>query len=147
MVTQVMSKVPLSMREDKRFWFCKDNSVAYGHWLSYQGGYRDGHVVCIKGGQIVPLIKGNIQIEIEEEEIDTVSENIDLYNRLYALMLTSDQNDSDLCQDIDAYSNGDGPGIKLGDSHHISEPISLSGQKRKCTTSKIDISLNPSKRK
>ena len=61
-------------------------------------------------------------------------------------MHTSGQNDSDLSQDIDAYSNGDGPGIKLGACHHISEPISLSSPKRKRTTSEIDISPNLSKR-
>ena len=49
-VTQIQNKVPLSMRENKRFWFCKDILVAYGHLLAYQNGYKDGDIICVKGG-------------------------------------------------------------------------------------------------
>ena len=129
MVTQVMTKVPLSMREDKRFWFCKDKSVGYGHWLAYQGGYRDGDVVCVRGGQIAPLDKNALPTEIEV--VDSRPEDIELYNTLYGLMVMSDQNDSDFSIDINTDFNGDGPEIIFGHTCHISEPISRNSQKGK----------------
>ena len=68
-------------------------------------GYRDGDIVCVRGGQIAPIDEDALPTKIEE--VNSRPEDIELYNRLYGLMLTSGQNDSDLSQDTNAYSNGD----------------------------------------
>ena len=50
--TLLTKKVPLTLYEDKLFWLDKDVGVPYGSRTSYEHGYRDGDVVCVRGGII-----------------------------------------------------------------------------------------------
>ena len=138
MVTQVTNKVPLTMRCDKRFWFNKDLSVAYDHLLSYLHGYRDGDVICVRGGKIVHLQNNAVSNENDDvsNENDAVSNendavlneaDIELFNVLNDLMTMGDEYDSDSCNDV---NDDDGPRIVF-DTNQITDPISQSSQKIK----------------
>ena len=146
-VTQVNSKIPLSMREDKRFWLCKDRSVAYGHFLAYENGYRDGDVLCVKGGVILPLDQNQLpdQIDISETSI----EDIDLYNTLYGLMLTEEESalDDDFSDYVNFDPSGEAPEIVFGNSRLTNDqPAPQCSHKRK-SVHNSDRTLEPPRKR
>ena len=107
MATRTSTKIPLSMREDKRFWLNKDESVAYGHKLSYEHGYRNGDVKCVRGGLIANQ-------EINEEEEDAQQNDLELQNVLFELMRTAEEDildynsDDDIADETDSKGEGGG---------------------------------------
>ena len=136
MVTLFTKKVPLSLYEDKRLWINKDVSVAYGSVTSYEHGYGDGDVVCVKGGIIVHPVNG-VNSNENENEYDTLSNDVAcevtsvadaaLINLLAELM--DDSNSQGTSYDVTP-DNVEGPHIIFG-CEHMSYPPSQSPSKRK----------------
>ena len=90
MSTLAISKTPLSLRDDKRFWIDKDVSVAYGHELSFEHGFNTSDILCVKGGHIawendVP----NVGLSLDEEG------DVDLFNILCDLDDNESESESD----------------------------------------------------
>ena len=94
MSTLRTSKVPLSLRDDKRFWVNKDVSVAYGHEVSFEHGFNGSHIQCVKGGRIVwgnALPNDSVTLDAQEDT--------DLFNilcDLEAQEASESENESDL---------------------------------------------------
>ena len=94
MSTLRTSKIPLSLRDDKRFWVNKDVSVAYGHEVSFEHGFNGSHIQCVKGGRIAwgnPLPNDSVTLEAQEDT--------DLFNILCELEgqeVLESENESDL---------------------------------------------------
>ena len=102
MVTETSTKIPLSMREDKRFWLNKDESVAYGHKLSYAHGYRDNDIKCIRGGHIAGQ-------KINEVD-DTFQNDMELQNVLFDLMCMEGESELEYDSDGDIADETDDEG-------------------------------------
>ena len=90
MSTVTSSKIPLTLRDDKRFYLNKDISVAYGHKLSFEHGFETSDIVCVKGGHIS---WENNDIHSNTLSLDD-QEDVDLYNILFELQESDDENES-----------------------------------------------------
>merc|ERR1712215_117578 len=152
MVTEILQRVALSLRDDKRFWLTKDLSVAYGHLLAYINGYMDGDVICVRGGEIGPGDDRVNQNALASNGDETVPHEDDvcdaeLFNALCDLLREAEVEEEDedtvrMWQNDPFCDGGDGPRIVYGAKGSLASPP----QKRKKSTTILDTSLETPKK-
>ena len=152
MVTEILQRVALSLRDDKRFWLTKDLSVAYGHLLAYINGYMDGDVICVRGGEIGPGDDRVNQNALASNGDETVPHEDDvcdaeLFNALSDLLREAEVEEEDedivrMWQNDPFCDGGDGPRIVYGAKGSLASPP----QKRKMSTTILDTSLETPKK-
>ena len=114
MVILFTKKVPLSLYEDKRLWVNKDISVPYGSETSYEHGYADGDLVCVKGGIIVHAanaVNSNENDSLSNNEVgaeDTSVDDASLINILAQLMEESNSPSTSYDDALDGVEGGEG---------------------------------------
>ena len=102
-----LSKKPISMIDNKRFWLDKDTSFAYGHPDIYKHGYLDHHIKASRGGyisssntQVDEFELANILYELLDDEDDVEYERECLFNEIeneiYYVSQIEDVNDCDM---------------------------------------------------